>query len=205
MTTAATEKHWPESVRKFLATTFLIVTRALCPFCLILAGLSFYDLTMPATTTDTAIVTGKTSAYEGRGGRAYRVQAKGRFNYNERITRSLYGLIQQGDGLQIRMSRFFSEWKTVSVVRYGVTIDTRQPRGLLYMGLMAGWFLLSTAAFLPPRVLFSYRILTSKTKLLRRPVRQYSILPIMVATTDFVALAMWYRLIGVWMGHFDKF
>ena len=169
-----------------LISGFVIVTRALCPFCLILAGLAVYDLVMPSDTIDTAVVTGKSTSFERRGP-AYRVQARGCFAYNERVDKSHYSLVREGDKLQISLSRTFSEWKLVSVIRGGKVIDARRPAGLKYVGLLAGLYVLTGAAFLPRRILFSNRLF-----------------PIVVAAGDFVGVAMWYRLIGVWTGQFDK-
>jgi hypothetical protein len=140
--------------------------------------MTIYDLITPATKTDTAVIIGLTNTFEGRGGRAYRVQATGKFAYNERVSRSFYTILHKGDTLQISLSRFFSEWKNVSVVRDGAIIVTHHPAGLFYMWLMAGWYILSVMAFLPHRTLLSARVW------------------IFVAVAEFVALAMWYRLIG---------
>ena len=158
------------------------ITRALCPFCVVLSGLIVCDALMPATETDEATVTGKHMQ------RAHgHLRASGRHEYNEAVPRSTYELARTGDTLRLSLSRFFSEWKTLEVIRDGQVIATAAGTDLYPMAFMGLLFILSACAFFPDRLLFSN-------------IGVVVMLPIV----NLVGIALWIKLICVWTGHADK-
>ncbi len=68
---------------------YRVVTRLLCPLCVVMFGFIAYDLIMPATQTDEAVVTGMTKRFSD-GRHTYSVQGQGRYRYNEEVNRSMY-------------------------------------------------------------------------------------------------------------------
>lgn len=166
---------------------FIRVTRTLCPFCVALFGLIAYDIIMPAGSTDEATVTGTSKHKKAKGADNYLVQARGRYTYNENITRALYERVKPGDTLHISLSRFFSEWKTLDVVRDGTLVFRATGKEIYIMGLFGLLFLISVCAFLPERILFA------KNPLL-------FVLPII----NLIAVVVWIRFILLWTGHIDK-
>jgi hypothetical protein len=65
-------------------------------------GFIAYDLVMPATQTDEAVVTG-TSKHFVNNRHTYSVQGQGRYRYNEEVSRSMYERLQKGDTLRISL------------------------------------------------------------------------------------------------------
>lgn len=165
---------------------YKIVTRILCPFCVAMFGFIAYDIVMPVTETDEAVVTGMTKRHMNRR-YTYFVQGQGRYCYNEGISRSMYQRLQKGDTLHVSLSRFFGEWKSLEVVRDGRTIARTRGDDLYYMGLFGILFLLSVAAFLPDRLLFSNLIVL-----------------IMLPVVNFAGVILWIKFIQLWTGQIDK-
>lgn len=165
---------------------YKVVTRLLCPLCVAMFAFIAYDLTMPPTQTDDALVTG-ISKHFANGRTSYYVQGQGRFRYNEGISRSMYERLQKGDTLRVSLSRFFSEWKSLGVIRDGKIIAHTRGDDLYWMGLFGILFLLSAAAFLPDRFLFHNPIVV-----------------IALPVVDLVGVMLWIRFVQLLTGQIDK-
>ncbi len=85
------------------------------------------------------------------------------------------------------LSPIFSEWKTMEVIRAGHVLVSSRGADLYWMGAFGLLFLLSLAAFLPERVLFSNLVLV-----------------IAIPVLDFVAVLLWLRFVQLWTGQIDK-
>lgn len=167
-------------------TWYKVLTRLLCPLCIAMFGFIAYDLVMPATQTDAASVTGKSKHFVNNR-HNYSVQAQGRYRYNEEVSRSMFERLEKGDTLRVSLSRFFSEWKTLEVLREGKIIARTRGDDLYYMGLFGLLFLLSLAAFLPDRILF-----------------QNLIVVITLPIVNLVGVMLWIRFIQLWTGQIEK-
>ena len=165
---------------------YKVLTRILCPFCVAMFGLIAYDLVMPATQTDEASVTG-TSKHFVNNRHTYSVQAQGRYRYNEGVSRSMFERLEKGDTLRVSLSRFFSEWKSLEVIRDGQIIARMRGDDLYWMGLFGVLFLLSCAAFLPDRFLFHNLIVV-----------------ITLPVIDLMSVMLWVRFIQLWTGQIEK-
>jgi hypothetical protein len=149
-------------------------------------GFIAYDLVMPATQTDEAVVTG-ISKHFVNSRYTYSVQGQGRYRYNEEVNRSMYERLEEGDTLRVSLSRFFSEWKSLEVIRDGKIIARTRGDDLYFMGLFGILFLLSVAAFLPDRLLFRNLIVI-----------------ITLPVVNLVGVMLWIRFIQLWTGQIDK-
>ena len=176
----------------------MVVTRLLAPLCAALALLFFYDLAAPANQTDTARVIRKARQMR-RAKPVFVVEAKGRYTYREDVSVRIFRAIEVDDELHVSLSPVFTEWKTVEVVRNGRVITAA--RGLALhelsgMGAMGLLLLIGLAAFLPARLIFPERLLSSHPWM--------TLLLITVPVLDFAALLIGLRLVRVWMGQIEK-
>ena len=162
-------------------------TRALCPFCVTIVPLIFFDLIVPAKEHDEAVIVGKAISHQIRGADSHIIRAKGRYSYREDVSPNVYQKAQLGDTLRVSLTPIFSEWKTIEVIRAGNVIVSARGTDLYWMAAFGLFFLLSLAAFLPEQILFSTRIL-----------------PIIVPVTNFVGVLLWWRLIQLWTGQIEK-
>lgn len=165
---------------------YRVVTRLLAPLCAAIAPLILYDLVSPATETDEAIITGK-STYYYRGKTICNLEAKGRYTYREEVSYRVYNAATVGDSLLVSLSPIFSEWKTMAVVRDGHIIISARGSDLYWMGVMGLAFLVGLAAYLPEHRLFANLLLV-----------------ISVPVLDFGAVLLWVRFVQLWTGQIEK-
>ncbi len=165
---------------------YKLITRLLCPLCLVMFGFIAYDIVMPATQTDEATVTGKTKHF-AKGGYSYFVHGQGKYRYNEEISRPLYERLEKGDTLRVSLSHFFSEWKTLEIERNGNVYARTRGNDLYWMGLFGILFLLSAAAYLPDQLLFEKMVVV-----------------VMLPVVNFAAVLLLLRFIQLWTGQIDK-
>ena len=158
-------------------------TRLLCPFCVAIVLVFPFDLIAPANEHDEVIVTQK-GTYYNRSGTHYNISAKGRRTYREEVPSRIYQTAKEGDTLRVSLSPLLKKWRTIDVVRDGVVLVSGRGSELYWMGGCALLFLLSLAAFLPERVLFSNRPLV-----------------ILLLLLNFIAIWLWVYFIRLWTGH----
>ncbi|MGD9874112.1 MAG: hypothetical protein AB7T27_07545 [Kiritimatiellia bacterium] len=163
-----------------------MATRLLAPLCVAIAPLILYDIVSPAKETDEAIITGKTTYYN-RGKNICNLEAKGRYTYREEVSRRVYATAEVGDTLRVSLSPIFKEWKTMEVVRSGKTLISARGSDLYWMGAIGLLFLVSFAAYLPDRILFSNLILV-----------------ITLPVVNFAAVLLWLRFVQLWTGQIEK-
>ena len=165
---------------------YRLITRLLCPFCVAISPLIFYDLFAPATEIDDAIITGKTTYYQ-RGKDLFTIEARGRYTYMEGVSPIIYRTTQIGDTLRVSLSPIFSEWKNMELIRSGTVLITTRGSDLYWMGAIGILFLISLAAFLPERILFSHLLLV-----------------IALPVINLIGLLLWLRFVLLWTGQIDK-
>lgn len=108
-------------------------TRALCPFCVAIAPLIFYDLIVPAKDRDEAVITGKAIHHQGRWPDSHIIRAKGKYSYREDVSPDVYREVQLGDTLLVSLTPIFSEWKRMEVIREGNVIISERGTDLYWM------------------------------------------------------------------------
>ena len=165
---------------------YRLCTRIICPFCVAIVPLIFYDLIAPAKETDDAVITGKTTYYR-RGADVCNIEAKGHYTYREEVSLNVYRTAQVGDRLRVSLSPIFSEWKTMEVVRSGKVLVAARGSDLYWMGAIGLVFLLSLAAFLPERLLFANVLLV-----------------ITIPVLDFAGVLILVRFLQLWTGQIEK-
>ena len=99
----------------------------------------------------------------------------------------MFERLEKGDTLRVSLSRFFSEWKNLEVIRDGQIIARMRGEDLYCMGLFGVLFLLSCAAFLPDRFLFHNLIVV-----------------ITLPVIDLMSVMLWVRFIQLWTGQIEK-
>jgi hypothetical protein len=129
-------------------------TRVLVWPSVVIACVIFYDLIAPASNFDQAVITRK-NTYHGRTGINYNIQAKGNFDYNEKVSKQFYNSALIGDTINVALSRFFAEWKSIELIRNDKVIIKNTRTDIYYMGIFGLLFLVPLLAFLPKETLFS--------------------------------------------------
>lgn len=139
--------EWQKKIHLLLKATSLVTVMA--------GGMIVYDLVLPSALSDTAEVTGITSSTDRNGTKQYYVHARGRYTYNENIERELAEALQPGDILDIQLTHFMKEFKSVAVKRGGQVRMEARGKDLLPMGIFGFLFLLAVFAWSSAPWLFS--------------------------------------------------
>ncbi len=161
-------------------------TRMLAGFSIVITCLIIYDIIAPASRFDQAIITGK-NTYRRRSGIAYNIQAKGDFEYNENVKKQFYETAKTGDTINVALSRFFGEWKSIELIRNNKVIIKNTGMDIYFMGIFGLLFLVPLLAFLPEEKLFSNLLLI-----------------IFIPVLELLAIALCIKLILVLAGVIEK-
>lgn len=174
------------TIRPKYKASFITVSRILAAASIVITCLIIYDIIAPASRFDQALITRK-STHRRRSGIAYNIQAKGNFDYNENVKKQFYDTALIGDNINVALSRFFGEWKSLELVRDNKVIIRTTRMDIYFMGIFGLLFLVPLLAFLP------------KEKLLAN-------LPLIIFITvlELIAILLWIKLILVWMGVLEK-
>jgi hypothetical protein len=103
------------------------------------------------------------------------------------VSRRVYATAAVGDMLRVSLSPIFTEWKTMEVVRAGKTLISARGSDLYWMGAIGLVLLVSLAAYLPERILFSNLVLV-----------------ITLPVVNFAAVLLWLRFVQLWTGQIEK-
>ena len=134
------------------------ITRMLTAPSVVITCVIIYDIIIPASKFDQAVITRK-NTYRSRIGISYNIQAKGNYDYNEKVSKQFYHTALIGDTINVALSRFFGEWKSLELIRNNKVIIKNTGRDIYYMGIFGLLFLLPLLAFLPKESLFSKPLL----------------------------------------------
>ena len=129
-------------MKRSTQTWILVLIRVLAVPTALLTVLIAYDLFGPAARFDEARVT-RRYVYRSRQGKDYNIEAQGRFHYNGTVGRNFYDRVRVGDTIKVELSRFFSEWKSLELVRDGKVLARTTGVDIYAMGLFGLLFLVA--------------------------------------------------------------
>ena len=152
---------------------------------LLIALLIFADCIVTSREIDRAIV--KEKYVSEVSSKEYYVAAKGNYSYREGVSEDFYDRLNVGDEVIIRLTPFFKEWKSIELIRGGVTIAKTTGTDMYYMAIMG-------MALLIP--LFSFQS--------EAYIRSQLVLMIMIPLFEFISILIIFRFFLVWMGVFDR-
>jgi hypothetical protein len=175
----------PELSEKY-KKPFRKFTRILAWPSVVITFVIIYDIIAPAAKFDQALITRK-STNRSKSGINYNIQAKGNFDYYEKVNKQFYNTALIGDTINVALSRFFSEWKSIELVRNDKVIIKTTGVDLYFMGMFGLLFLVPLFAFLPKEKLFSNLLLI-----------------IFIPVIELIAILLWIKLILVLAGVIEK-
>ena len=175
----------PELSEKY-KKPFIKLIRMLAGPSVVITCLIIYDIIAPAAKFDQAIITRK-NTYRGRRGISYNIQAKGNFDYYEKVKKQFYDTAKIGDTIKVALSRFFSEWKSLELIRNDKVIIKTIGMDIYFMGMFGLLFLIPLFTFLSKEKLFSNLLLI-----------------IFIPVIEFIAILLWIKLILVLAGVIEK-
>ncbi|MDT8302475.1 MAG: hypothetical protein RQ760_13405 [Sedimentisphaerales bacterium] len=171
-------KQKPEASEKY-KTLYRKITRTLALPSMVITCLIIFDIIAPASKFDKAVITRK-NTYRTKSGINYNIQAKGKYDYHEKVNKQFYDTAKIGDDINVALSRFFGEWKSIELIRENKVIIKTTGLGIYYMGIFGLLFLVPLLAFL------------SKEKFLSN-----LLLIIFIPVLEFIAILLWIKLILV--------
>lgn len=167
-------------------TVFRNITRILAVPTTLITCLITYDIIAPASHYDRAVITRK-NTNRTRNGISYNIQAKGNSDYYEKVKKQFYDTAKIGDTINVALSRFFGEWKSLELVSNDKVIIKTIGMDIYFMGMFGLLFLVPLLAFLSKEELFSNLLLI-----------------IFIPVIEFIAILLWIKLILVLAGVIEK-
>lgn len=150
--------NWNLEISEKYKAPYRKIARILAAPSVVITCLIIYDIIAPASNFDKAVITRK-NTHRGRTEISYNIQAKGNYDYNEKISKQFYDTALIGDTINVALSRFFGEWKSIELIRENKVIIKKTGMDIYYMGIFGLVFMLPLLAFLPKEKLFSNLLL----------------------------------------------
>ena len=166
---------------------YIVINRSLVIPSVVLSVLMIYDILGPASSFDQVVITGKYTSRD-KLGIDYNIRARGNFKYDEVVGKDFYDSVCKGDVVRVALSKFFSECKSLELVRDREVVIKTVGTDIYGMGIF-GIALLFT--------LWAFR---SEDKLLSSGIYVLVILSIL----NVVTVGLWARFVLVWMDVIEK-